>query len=457
MATIVDSSACVAAAEGTADGLLPVNPFTALQFHFGMLLGVDDLDTGQAYPRGKIRLHNAWLHRAGVVWGFNVAFNTRNELTVDPGLGLDGAGRELHLERQACVDLGAWYAANKDDADFAFKDVDGGGKSFSVHVVARFTACLTRPVPAMSEPCSGAQTDTAFSRVFETVELLLRPGLAPVPELGYHRLRQLFQLEDDDPELAGVATRRAQIQALPAEQQPAAWLAALREFAAFDVIDLKPQAATDKVPASIFPEDPGELVLANLEDVVVVPGAADGWTIVTPPPTPQVTVRRSHIATATIQELLCGPLFGIAAASAPPAPTPTPTPAPAPVPVPVPAPAPTPTGPTVTDATLKEQIVDLKTSRPLATASLNNAAFSVSDYSDPGGWTPLVIKAVALQGDGSVRVELDSAPAGTHVRLLARGTGATPLLAADDLSALGAPGAGGADDGVDFVKMIKRR
>jgi hypothetical protein len=437
MATIVDSSACVAAADGTEDGLLPVNPFTALQFHFGMLLGVDDLDTGQAYPRGKIRLHNAWLHRAGVVWGFNVAFNTRDELTVDPGLGLDGAGHELHLERQACVDLGAWYAANKDDPDFAFKDVDGGGKSFSVHVVARFTACLTRPVPAMSEPCSGAQTDTAFSRVFETVELLLRPGLAPLPELGYHRLRQLFQLEDDDPALADVATRRAQIQALPAAQQPAAWLAALREFAALDVIDLKPQPATDKVPASIFPEDPGELVLANLDGVVVVPGAADGWTIVTPPPTPQVTVRRSHIATATIQELLCGPLFGITAAPAPPAPA-------------------TPTGPTVTDATLTDQIVDLKTSRPLAAASLNNAAFSVSDYSDPGGWTPLVIKAVALQGDGSVRVELDSAPAGTHVRLVARGTGATPLLAADDLSALGAPGAGGADDGVDFVKMFKR-
>ena len=52
--------------------MLPASPFTALQYHFGMLLGVDDLETAQAYPRGKIRLHNAWLHREGVVWGFNV-------------------------------------------------------------------------------------------------------------------------------------------------------------------------------------------------------------------------------------------------------------------------------------------------------------------------------------------------------------------------------------------------
>jgi len=113
MATIVDSTACVASAQGAEDALLPVSPFTALQFHFGMLLGVDDLETAQAYPRGKIRMHNAWLHREGVVWGFGVAFNARNELTVNPGLGLDAAGHELHLDRQACVDLGAWYSRSK--------------------------------------------------------------------------------------------------------------------------------------------------------------------------------------------------------------------------------------------------------------------------------------------------------------------------------------------------------
>ena len=436
MATIIDSAACMASAQGAEDGLLPVNPFTALQFHFGMLLGVDDLDAGQAYPRGKIRLHNGWLHRAGVVWGFGVGFNERNELTVDPGLGLDGAGRELHLERQACVELGAWYGAHKDDAAFDFEDVDGG-KRFSVHVVARFAACLTRPVPAMAEPCSGARTDTAFSRVFETVELLLRPGLAPPVERGYHRLRQLFQLEPDDPALGDIAGRRATIQALPAARQPAAWLEALRELAALDVIDLQPQAATDSAPASLFPEDPGELVLADLEGVVVRPLPAGGWALAVPPPAPRVTVRRSHIATATIQELLCGPLFGPGAAPVPPIP-------------------PAPTGPTVRSAALEEQIIVLVPSRALAPPSLTRAAFEVGDYSDTAGWTPLGIAAVAAQGDDTVRIELADAPAGKLVRLVARGTGPAPLLAADDLRPLGAPGAGGADDGTDFVKIFTR-
>jgi hypothetical protein len=435
MATIVDKTACELAGAGAENGLLPVNPFTALEFHFGMLLGVDDLETGQAYPRGKIRLHNAWLHREGVVWGFNVSFNTRNELTVDPGLALDAAGHELHLDRQACLDVGQWYAAHQSDPDFTFTD-SGDGKKFSVHVVAKFKACLTRPVPAMLEPCVGAQTDTAYSRVFETVELLLRPGLSQPKDRGYHRLRVLFQIEPDSAPYADVQTRRDAIQALPAVQQPAAYLQALREFAALDEIDLAPQAATASEPASIFPEDPTEVVLADIADIIVQPSTGGDWAIAAPIPTPVVTVRPSHIATATIQELLCGPLFSAVGGA--------------------PSPPPAPTGPTVTNAQLSAQTITLTTSRAIASATLQADAFSVTDYNDKDGWTNIDIKGVSVAGDGSVKVDLQKAPAGTLVRFIAAGSGPTPLLAADNHLPLGAPGAGGADDGVDFVKMFSR-
>ena len=143
-----------------------------------MLLGVDDLETAQAYPRGKIREGNAWLHHEGVVWGFNVSFNTRNELAVDPGLALDAAGRELHLDRQACLDLGQWYAANKDDKSFTFTDVAGSGKEFSVHVIAKFKACLTRPVPAIADPCEAASFFTGMV-------------------IAHHQIQALFGLPSD--------------------------------------------------------------------------------------------------------------------------------------------------------------------------------------------------------------------------------------------------------------------
>jgi hypothetical protein len=211
MATTLDPCGCGERAAGQAadDALLPIGPFTALQYHFGMLLGVDDLETAQAYPRGKIRLHNAWLHREGVVWGLDVRVNDRRELTVTPGLALDAAGRELHLDATACVDLGKWYAKHADDPAFVFEDAPNGRKRFDVHVVARFRACPARPVPAIADPCAGAapglrRGDTAYSRVTESVELLLRPGLAPAKDRGYHRLRVLFALEPDDARYAEV-------------------------------------------------------------------------------------------------------------------------------------------------------------------------------------------------------------------------------------------------------------
>ena len=53
MSSIADKSACELAGQGQEDGLLPVSPFTALQVHFGMLLGVDDLETLQAISEGQ--------------------------------------------------------------------------------------------------------------------------------------------------------------------------------------------------------------------------------------------------------------------------------------------------------------------------------------------------------------------------------------------------------------------
>ena len=137
MSTTVDRMACEAAAQGVGDGLLPVSPYTSLQYHFGMLLGVDDLETAEAYPRGKIRLHNAWLHREGVVWGFKVWINDQRELEIDSGLALDAAGHELHLDTKACLDVGKWYEKHKDDADFkaVFSAPDGQGRiTFDCHV-----------------------------------------------------------------------------------------------------------------------------------------------------------------------------------------------------------------------------------------------------------------------------------------------------------------------------------
>jgi hypothetical protein len=454
MTAIVDKAACEAAGAGQEGGLLPVSPFTALQFHFGMLLGVDDLETSQAYPRGKIRLHNAWLHREGVVWGFSVYLNARKELAVDPGLALDAAGHELHLEVPACLDLGKWYATHKNDAGLVSSAGRDGTQQFSVHVVAKFTACLTRPVPAIADPCAGAEIDTAYSRAFETVELLLRPGPAPRKTLPYHRLRILFGLEDagppdkdvpprkDSPPYSEATAQRTAILALPPDQQPRAYLKAFRTLAAFDEIDLAPEAGADGNPDSIFPEDPTEVVLADVINVTVMPAGDDGWTIAAPLPTVDVTVRPSHVATATIQELLCGPTFGNAGP-------------------PVDAGGPRIDPRKVEIVAGAKQITLFATARLSINSAVEPQAYSVASYSEEGGWNNLEIGKVKLDDAGTTitLVLKDAVPKSSAlIRVIARGSGEAPILGDKFVPLAGAVGgpAGSENDGNDFVLMLRR-
>jgi len=456
---------CGFADHATGEAMLPVNPYTALQYHFGMLLGVDDLETAQGYPRGKIRLHNAWLHREGVVWGFDVGFNARRELTVKPGLALDAAGHELHLDVTACVDLGKWYEKHKDDRDFHFTDDRTGGTIFDAHVVARFRACLGRPVPAIADPCAGSELDTAFSRVSETVELLLRPGKAwpkrpaeasleaPGKDLGYPRLRILFSLEDDAPQYAEVKTRRETILALPLEQQPRAYLEAFREFAALDEIDLAPQTDASGTFSSLFPEDPTEVVLADVLRIHIRPAAgvgATGFAIANPLPVPNVRVRRSHVATATIQELLCGPLFAGKASREPNPESPDDGEHQG-------------SGPRVIDDSVKiptRRRITMDTTAAVDAASVGVGQFSVTTYTSEDGWNRIDLADVKVDA-GATTIVLnlkDPIDADRLVRLIARGTGPHPILGIDQVPLAGGIGGppGSANDGHDFVIMLRR-
>ncbi len=429
---------------GDQSELLPLSPFNALHYHFGMLLGEDDFKTDQGYHRAKMRLHNAWLHREGVVWGFDVRLDQEhNEVRVTPGLALDAAGHELHLEADACLNVGEWFAKHQDDPEFTINS-SNGTRTFDAHVVIRFKACLSRQVPALMEPCNNANTSTAYSRVFETVEILMLPNLAGVVTPRYHRLRLLFGIDDPlleegttDPTADDqiVLDEIARITALAAEDQPAEWLKAFHRFAALDEIVLKPAATTEGVPVSIFPgPEDATVLLANLSEVTVEQQANNSWKLTGG--NVATSVRPSHVATTTIQDLLCGMLSSIPRESAPVA-----------------------VGPRVTNTTLEPNQIVLDFDRPLQAESVQAEAFSVSIFDNAAGWTVFTISAVLDAARQKVTLAPDPSPPNLGIglaRVIARGTGPTPLLGDDNL-----PLAGGVDDeaaphGSDFVFMRQK-
>ena len=438
MADTPDITTCPDMSAGRDDAF---SPFYALNYHFGMLLGVDDFATEQRYHQGKMRLHNAWLHRAGVVWGFDVKLDAEHgEIRVKPGLALDASGHELHLDADACVNVAEWFQVHKSDEGFTFTESPATGQiMFDAHVEIRFKSCLTRQVPALIEPCEGSEGGTAYSRVFETVDIRLVAGKAPGPDAPpYHRLRVLFGLEAPVlPADQAVADERAAILNLPSEQQPAAYLSALRKFAAFDEIDLQPAKSSDETTRLLYPA-PGDspVILADIIGITLDRDANNGKLKLTGGEV-DVTVRPSHIATATIQELLCGPLFSQVGTSS------------------------SASGPRVLPATV--QITDtgitFQLDKDLQAQTVTSDAFSVTTFTDADGWKEITFSATLSSGPPQLNLQLNTPlAAGILVRFIAKGTGPKPLLGTNLAPLAGA--AGGPEpsphDGLDFVFMQAR-
>ncbi len=256
-------------------GLQPSQPYVSLHPHYGMLLGVADFQADQAYHRGKMRLHNAWLHGEGVVWGLGVAADLpRGEIAVAPGLAYDGYGRELHLDQPMCLHVGRWFAAHRDDAGFSYTE-SGGSVQFDAHVRIRHRACLTQPVPALADSC-GEGGGMAYSRVFETVEVELVPGPAPATVHRHHLLRVLLGLDpartDDDGNVlladqTALDARAAIAAAAPADRVTTA-AAAFHHISVLDTLADTPASDPDDTERGLFPAGASPaLVLADVSGI----------------------------------------------------------------------------------------------------------------------------------------------------------------------------------------------
>ncbi|MFO7567703.1 MAG: hypothetical protein R6X02_33990 [Enhygromyxa sp.] len=502
MANTPDVSEC-AACRRQGDARLPIDPWRSLAVHFGMLLGVEDFKTVDAYHRGKMWLHSAWLNREGVIWGLAPSIvSSTGELRIEAGLALDACGRELHLDRAACIDLGRWFSARAEqllagseappevearpvlrpqptaggsevearpvlrprpapggtEVDAPEQPVDAvreGGPSdiaadrpttparplrpprdelaverpsgpawiderrvkLDAHVRMRFVGCLDRQVPALVEPCDGAGRTTAYSRVYETVELELVPGLPDPSAQPYPRLRMLFGLDEPDAEIVDA---RATIAALPASEQPRAFEELFQQLAALDAAELEPALGDDGITRGLLPAaDPAWFVLAELHGLTLR-RQADHFVL---DEVEQVLWqhRPTHVATRPQQDLLAATLTApseVAAASE---------------------------GPRVirSSLTIGENSVRFETDKPLDPHSLGSRTLRLSALVPSSGWHELAITSPQVTSDRKrVRAGHAGLPTGaTCLRLLVDGPGSPPLLGAD-----GWPLAGADDD-----------
>lgn len=406
----IESCGCHSEAEQRCGGSLPDDARCAIHYHFGMLLGVEDFRTEQGFHLGGRRRHQRALHGWGVVWGYPVSFDAeRGEVRAGPGYALDAAGRDLELQETRCVSLAAWWQKHRGDE--AYEDVaNPDDVRLDLDVMLHYGTCLSRPVPALADPCADGQADIAYARICEAPQLTLvrrtedapRP---PPPAAPYHLLRLLLGLDPVWNDGGG--------QPLPDDQWLLDSLAALDTVAPDQRADAERtlwQAAIARAAAAtaapgLDPQDPHNadalaLPLARLSGVHIHLDA-DGWHAEVA--SLSVDDRPTLLATGLLQDALLRP--GVAARQDA-------------------------AGPLVAagGAVLAGAGVTLAFDQDLAPASVTAAAFVVSEFTEAGGWAPFTVTAAAAPPRG-VTLGLDRAPAaGALLRITVIGTGNAPLL-----------------------------
>jgi hypothetical protein len=308
-------------------------------------------------------------------------------------------------------------------------------------LVALFDTCLDRPVPALADPCDLERKHTECSRVVETVRLELRAEDCPAaPASGpYHRLRVLLGLDEvgaNDPGGAEAVQARKEVLTAGPPDRPTTMLRVFRRLAAGDVTDLQPAVGKDEDRPPVFPvtEDRAAVPLAR---ITFRPGkdclGPDSWDW-------DLTVRRSLIATSTIQELVCGLAPGLLGGVADPGAG----------------------GPRVKHRSVvweDPSTLRFEVTLPLLRGSLSRNPIAVSSLGEAGWVREDIEDAPHYDGQYTVRVQLYEPPTHEMVRLLVRGTGATPVTGTTGIPLAGRDDGPAVpeDEGHDAVVRIVRR
>ena len=411
---------------------LPDTPFVELRPVTGMLLGEDDFRVLVGNPRGKQMLHNGWLHGFGVVWGLGLELHDR-ELRVLPGLALDGTGRELLLTSSWCVDLDSWARTWAEEHQLKSSCEE---QEVEVWVVAEFGCCLSRPMPALSDPCDVTRKHDDFSRVLETTRIRIVDERPPRLR-GFHRVRVLLGLDDvgdDDPAGNEGTAAAAEVAQAASDERAETLLHWFRRLAAADEMDLGPERREGDADLPFGPllDEDSAVLLARL-DVRV--GDENGCLTVR-----EVTIdpalRATLLPTRTIQELVCGLAPGLIGVDSD-------------------ADA---GGPRLirdsVEWTSDLTRVSFRVTRSLEPGS-GEGSVEVSSLDPRRGWATDEVQRVQISSGGTtVHVYLDAAPTYDVVRLVIHGTGPRVLFGVDPpvpfAGVVGGP-PGTADDGNDAV------
>lgn len=166
-----------------------VKPLRRVAYEAGMLLGLEATQDEQNYHRRRLNRQQYWLQGSGTLVGMAVAVDPAGSvdndpmltrLTVSPGLGIDGLGREVLIHEKYCIDLGEWLQAQ---SETQLRDAyDEINNLLWLKVTVSYQACDVAQQPVLARKLNLSTDAVQPSRRADSVRLELIPELPPAPE-----------------------------------------------------------------------------------------------------------------------------------------------------------------------------------------------------------------------------------------------------------------------------------
>lgn len=289
---------CVPVATGA------LTPDQRVNYLFGLVLGVDEFQQEDLYFRERDERASRNLHSYGTTVGLDVTAERPEaapddlEVKVSRGILVDQPGRHVVIPTDQCARVGAWIAAQEEEAaaeeaPSPLEEHLSPSGDVTLYVVAEYDTCADGLVPLPGKPCGSDDEVTAPSRVRDSWKIGFRYEAPAQPHWdGVRALADILNpidledmsLVDSDEELLAEHIRAL----VPGTEPPATPLpprpllpradarAALDRLLTIWVTEVRPSL----LPDLIAPEGEAAILLSSITVVPAQPFDNDAPEIV---------------------------------------------------------------------------------------------------------------------------------------------------------------------------------
>lgn len=170
------------------------SPLRRVAYEAGMLLGLEATRDEQSYHRQRLNRLQYWMLGSGTLVGMVVAIDPPTttavgpiltRMTVSPGIGVDGLGREVNIHESYCIDLGEWLQAQTQTS--LRNGYDEVNDTLWLNISVRYHACDVAQQPVLARKLNLSTDAVQSSRTADSILLEIMPSVPP--EIADERYR----------------------------------------------------------------------------------------------------------------------------------------------------------------------------------------------------------------------------------------------------------------------------